>query len=109
MTSAVWVVVAFAAVVLVAVGALVASRVRRLDRLHVRTDAARDHLLDEFVINLLSHDAVHKDACPCIDGRLGSSQGSDMNGEANAKGEPAVECEVKCMMGKAEKGHPADK
>jgi hypothetical protein len=41
MTSAVWVVVAFAAVVLVAVGALVASRVRRLDRLHVRTDAAR--------------------------------------------------------------------
>jgi hypothetical protein len=41
MTSTVWVVVAFAAVALVAVGALVASRVRRLDRLHVRTDAAR--------------------------------------------------------------------
>jgi len=32
-----------------------------------------------------------------------------LNGEPNAKGEPAAECEVKCMMGKAEKGNPADK
>ena len=32
-----------------------------------------------------------------------------LNGEPNEKGEPAAECEVKCMMGKAEKGHPASK
>ena len=32
-----------------------------------------------------------------------------LNGEANAKGEPAAECEVKCMMGKAEKGHPSER
>ena len=32
-----------------------------------------------------------------------------LNGEPNAKGEPAAECTVKCMMGKAEKGHPAAK
>lgn len=30
-----------------------------------------------------------------------------LNGEPNAKGEPAAECTVKCMMGKAEKGHPS--
>jgi hypothetical protein len=36
-----WVVVGLALVVLVWLTALVASRVRRLDRLHVRTDAAR--------------------------------------------------------------------
>jgi len=32
-----------------------------------------------------------------------------LNGEPNAKGEPAVECTVKCMMGKAERGNPAEK
>jgi hypothetical protein len=36
-----WVVVGLAVVVLVGLATLVASRVRRLDRLHVRTDAAR--------------------------------------------------------------------
>lgn len=32
-----------------------------------------------------------------------------LNGEPNEKGEPAAECTVKCMMGKAESGHPADR
>jgi len=32
-----------------------------------------------------------------------------LNGKPNEKGEPAVECKVKCMMGKAEKGNPAEK
>jgi hypothetical protein len=41
---AVAVAVAVVVVVLVAVGALVAARVRRLDRLHVRTDGAREGL-----------------------------------------------------------------
>jgi hypothetical protein len=36
-----WLLVALAVLVLVGVATLVASRVRRLDRLHVRTDAAR--------------------------------------------------------------------
>jgi hypothetical protein len=40
-TLLVWVVVGLALVLLVGVASLVTSRVRRLDRLHVRTDAAR--------------------------------------------------------------------
>ena len=32
-----------------------------------------------------------------------------LNGEPNEKGESAAECTVKCMMGKAESGHPADR
>jgi hypothetical protein len=41
MSPLAWLLVALAVLVLVAVATLVASRVRRLDRLHVRTDAAR--------------------------------------------------------------------
>jgi hypothetical protein len=40
-TLLLWVLLALAALALVGVATLVASRVRRLDRLHVRTDAAR--------------------------------------------------------------------
>ena len=32
-----------------------------------------------------------------------------LNGEPNPKGDPAIECTVKCMMGKAENGNPAAK
>lgn len=32
-----------------------------------------------------------------------------LNGVPNEKGEPAAECEVKCLIGKAEKGHPTQR